>query len=123
MNKLQLLIDNFKNQLGSSLLFCEMWNKETQKEVAHLNHNEDYIAVFTAQMTHLENGLQKLGFPSFKTYQLTRLNMNSLHLLINFENEHLLGCLLDNEAIDINLLINTAIPEILENYAILKNEK
>ncbi len=122
MNKQQLLLDSFKSELDDSLLFAVIWNKSEYKELASLNANDEYIELTTSYLDSLENCLTSLGFPSFQTYQLTALNMDSLHLIINFDNERFLGALIDNSSVDIATLINDSIPKIIEAYKILRED-
>ncbi len=122
MNKQKLLLDSFKSELGDSLLFSEIWNSQSKEDLVHLNSNPQYVNIVNSYITNLEKDLDTLGFPSFESYQITSLNMNSLHLLIKLDNEHFLGCLLDKSSLDITELINNSIPKIIEAYKILRED-
>jgi hypothetical protein len=111
IQKLKATLEEFKDNLGESLLSSDIWDTKSGLSIIGYNANEKYVALFNGLTESMGHHLQKLDFSQFGEYQLTDLDNNSMLLLLNFKGEYLWGSLLDKTNLSLGNLFFIAIPK------------
>ncbi len=117
-----LLKKQFKNELGESLLFFDIWETRTGKILTSLNHNEDYANTFSKYVIDVASQMRELGFPLLDTFQIAQLEMDSLHLILKLNNQYIMGCLLDSSKFSYKELHQRIIPNLQATFKLLAGD-
>ena len=111
VQKLKESLEQFKNDLGESLLSSDIWDKRTSLSVASYNSNKKYAALFNRLTLSMEQDLKALNLSKFGQYQLIDLDNETMLLLLNIEEKYLWGSLVDKTNLSLGFLIYIVIPK------------
>ncbi len=116
--KIQNIIKDTQDELGPSLLSCDIWMKESGLSIGGYNQNEKFTLLMNTLMTSFQKGLESLGFPPIGKYQIIDLDMNSLILIINLNEKQIASLFLDKSNISFGTLFHSIIPRFIKNMEI-----
>ncbi len=109
-------IENLKTDLNTGLLSSTIWDKKNGLSITSYNPNDKYTALFSNIANNIEKSLNNLGFPPFGEYQIIDLEMDTLILIANINNEYLWGSIIDKSQVTLGFLLNIALPNALKNF-------
>ena len=110
------VIETFKNDLEDALLACDIWDKKSDLSLESYNSNPKATALFGSILKNFENHLENLGFPKLGKFIIADLDVNSMIVIINLNDNNFMGSLIDSSQVSLGILINIAIPNVLELY-------
>ncbi len=116
MNNYKKVIETYKNDLEDALLACDIWDKKTGLSLESYNPNPKATALFAKISNSFEKSLENLGFPKLSKFIIADLDANSMVVIINLNNNNFMGSIVDTSQVSLGVLINIAIPNVLELF-------
>jgi hypothetical protein len=112
IDKLQQVLEQFRETAGGGLIACDVWGPDGLSIVGYNPHPEA-VALFADITSRLRQALSTSGFPTLGRYYLLELENHKMVCVMLFEN-HQCGCLIDLRYIVMGKLIQRALPQALE---------
>jgi len=115
-NTYKKVIETFKNDLEDALLACDIWDKKSDLSLESYNSNPKATALFGRISNNFEKSLDNLGFPKLNKFIIADLDANSMLVIINLNDKNFMGAIVDTSQVSLGVLINLAIPNVLELF-------
>ncbi len=114
VKKLNAAVDNLKEQLGDSLVACDIWMTNDGQVIAGHNSQPKAAALFERMTDQLKTALSKAGFPGLGSYYSLVLENGSVAIILQFES-YQWGMLLAPNT-QMGLLMNIVIPQAISDF-------
>lgn len=115
VKKLNKAVDVLKEDLGESLIGCDIWPTGTGQSIAGYNSQPKATALFEQVTEYMKKTLSGAGFPGLNKYYMLDLEADSLVIVLQFE-KHQWGILVNGQKVQLGLLLNIAIPNAREAF-------
>lgn len=115
VKKLNKAVDVLKEDLGESLIGCDIWPTGTGQSIAGYNSQPKATALFEQVTEYMKKTLSGAGFPGLNKYYMLDLEADSLVIVLQFE-KHQWGILVNEQKVQLGLLLNIAIPNAREAF-------
>lgn len=114
-NKVKNSIEVLKKDLGEGFLSCDVWVTGSGQPVFSYNGgNTKATALFDQITGSIKKALKIADFPEIDPYYLFYLESGTLIVLI-LQDKYQWGCAIDPEKSPLGLVLNIAIPNLLES--------
>lgn len=116
IKRLNKVVEDLKEDLGSALIATDNWNTADATSLAGYNSQPKAIALFNEITRHLKKTLTESSFPGLGQYYMIHLENNYMVVVVvqgNFQE----GMLVDLSKTTLGLLLNIALPRVMEGLA------
>lgn len=115
VQKVNAIVDNLKNDLGSGLLATDIFTVSEGISIAGYGSQDAAVTLFNELTDFISNTLNGSGFPSLGRYYLLDLVDNHMVIIIPM-GEYRMGIMVDSSKARMGLLVGIIIPKIIDAF-------
>jgi len=115
VQKLNESIEVLKNNLGQSLVACDIFTTEDAQSIAGYNTQPVASALFCRITNMMNESLADSGFPTLGKFYLLDL-ANKFKVVVLPLGEYQWGMLIDGTKIQLGLALNVALPKAIKAF-------
>lgn len=112
MKKINLAIEELKDNLGDGLLATDIFAVDSGMSVAGYNPQPKASALFNMLTTNMMKTLRGAKFPNLEKFYLLNLEGNKMVIVLPL-NDFRCGILVDTTKVQLGLLVSIAIPDAI----------
>lgn len=116
LKRLNDIVDDLKDVLGSGLIATDIWMTGDAQSIAGFNTQPKATALFNEITTNLGKSLKNSDFPGLGRYYMINLEKNFMAIVV-IQGNLQAGLLVDTSKATLGILINIALPKVLEGLA------
>lgn len=116
IKKLNGIVDNLKDVLGSALIATDSWMTNDGQSLVGYNTQPKASALFNEISNNLKKSLKNADFPGLGKYYMINLE-NNFMVIVAIQGELQEGMLIDVSKTSLGILINIALPKVMEGLA------
>ncbi|NMC11911.1 MAG: hypothetical protein GYA34_03410 [Chloroflexi bacterium] len=116
LKRLNTIVDDLKEVLGSALIATDSWISSDVQSLASYNSQPKATALFNEITNNLRKSLKNSDFPGLGKYYMINLE-NNFMVIVVIQGELQEGLLIDISKTTLGILINIALPKVLEGLA------
>lgn len=116
LKRLNTIVDDLKEVLGSALIATDSWISSDGQSLASYNSQPKATALFNEITNNLKKSLKNSDFPGLGKYYMINLE-NNFMVIVVIQGELQEGLLIDISKTTLGILINIALPKVLEGLA------
>ena len=116
LKRLNKIVEDLKEVLGSALIATDSWITNDGQSLAGYNTQPKASALFNEITTSLNKSLKNSDFPGLGKYYMINLE-NNFMVIVAVHGELQEGMLVDISKTSLGILINIALPKVLEGLA------
>ncbi len=116
IKRLNKVVDDLKEDLGTALVATNSWKSGDAQSLAGYNSNPKATALFNEITRNLAKSLKDSGFPGLGKYYMVNLE-NNFMVIVVIQGDFQEGMMVDLSKTTLGLLINIALPKVLEGLA------
>jgi len=113
ITKVEAVLNNLKEELGSGLLATDIWAAADGQAIAGVNSQPAADALFNELWDYMQKVLKGAKFPTLDKYIYLDLTDDKAVLILSY-GKYRHGILLDSEKVKMGLLLNVYVPQLLE---------
>ncbi len=108
-----MIVEDLKEVLGSALIATDLWKTGDAQSLAGYNTQPKATALFNEITTNLGKSLKNSDFPGLGKYYMINLE-NNFMVVVVIQGDLQEGILVDISKTSLGILINIALPKVLE---------
>jgi len=116
VKRMNQITEELKEVLGSALIATDMWVTGDGQSLAGYNTQPKASALFNEITINLNKSLKNSDFPGIGKYYMINLE-NNFMVIVAIQGGLQQGILVDTSKTSLGILINIALPKVLEGLA------
>lgn len=116
IKRLNKIVEDLREDLGSALIATDSWKTGDAISLAGFNTQPKATALFNEITRNVDKSLKDSGFPGLGKYYMINLE-NNFMVVVVIQGGFQEGMLVDLSKTTLGLLINIALPKVLDGLA------